>query len=235
MAGATLSKVSTRFTLQDGVYEQLQQALMWGQFEPSQAITISSLASEFGTSHMPVREALRRLAAEKALEIGSNGSARVPAVSRENLDDICLARLSLEGTATEEAAKQATVEQINTAEALSKEHARLGDAGDVLGMLRKNQEFHFAVYEMSGSKVLHQLILMLWLRFGPYMRLLSDHVEREIQNGKTDDFERIHRQIITALREGDAKRARAMMREDIQTTRDLIRTLLTPAGSVMRG
>lgn len=226
MAGATLSKVSARFTLQDGVYEQLQQALMWGQFEPSQAITISSLAGEFGTSHMPVREALRRLAAEKALEIGSNGSARVPAVSRENLDDICVARLALEGAATEQAARLATPAQIAAAEILAQEHAALGMDGDVLGMLRKNQEFHFAIYDMSGSKVLHQLILMLWLRFGPYMRLLSDHVEHQIRTKSTGDFQHIHRQIIAAMRDSKPALARAKVCEDIEVTRDLIRSLL---------
>ena len=73
--------VSSRTTIQDGVYQQLRQALMNGQFNPAQSLTIAGLAETFGTSNMPVREALRRLAAENALEIASNGSARVPVVT----------------------------------------------------------------------------------------------------------------------------------------------------------
>ncbi len=84
-----LSKVSSRTTVQDGVYEQLRQALMWGRFEPGQVITIPALSAEFGTSHMPVREALRRLAAENGLEIGRGGyrqgARRFPRAARRSL------------------------------------------------------------------------------------------------------------------------------------------------------
>ncbi|TIX54354.1 MAG: GntR family transcriptional regulator, partial [Mesorhizobium sp.] len=81
--------VSGRVTVQDGVYQQLRHALMVGSFDPAQVLTIASLAEAFGTSNMPVREALRRLAAENALEISQNGSACVPIVTRARLDDLC--------------------------------------------------------------------------------------------------------------------------------------------------
>ena len=43
------------------IYGHVRQALMRGEFEPGQVITIDSMAQVFGTSHMPVREALGRL------------------------------------------------------------------------------------------------------------------------------------------------------------------------------
>jgi len=225
MADTGLSKVTSRVTVQDSVYEQLRRALMWGAFAPSQAITISSLATEFGTSHMPVREALRRLAAENGLEIAHNGSARVPAVSRQRLDDLCQARIALEGLATELAAAQMTDEDIDHSEALAREHVETGKAGDVYGMLRKNQAFHFGIYEMSGSEVLPQHIEMLWLRFGPYMRMLTNYVEKEFDNGVVHPFSSYHFQIIEALRERNGVRAREMMVGDILATQVLLRDM----------
>ena len=100
--------VSSRTTIQDGVYQQLRQALMNGQFNPAQSLTIAGLAETFGTSNMPVREALRRLAAENALEIASNGSARVPVVTAARLDDLCRARIAVEALATELGAPRLT-------------------------------------------------------------------------------------------------------------------------------
>jgi len=225
MAENGLLKVTSRVTVQDTVYEQLRRALMWGSFEPAQAITISSLANEFGTSHMPVREALRRLAAENGLEIAHNGSARVPSVSRKRLDDVCQARIALEGLATELACANMTDEDIDRAEALAREHEEMGRAGDVYGMLRKNQEFHFGIYELSGSEVLPQHIEMLWLRFGSYMRMLTNYLEKEFGQGIVRPFSSYHFQIVSALRERNAVLAREMMIGDILATQTHLRDM----------
>ncbi len=218
MADSGLSRVTSRVTVQDTVYEQLRRALMWGSFAPSQVITISSLATEFGTSHMPVREALRRLAAENGLEIAHNGSARVPAVSRARLDDVCQARIALEGLAAELAAANMSDEDIDRSEALAREHEETGKAGDVYGMLRKNQEFHFGIYEMSRSEVLPKHIEMLWLRFGPYMRMLTSYLEKEFDKGVVHPFSSYHFQIVAALRARNGVLAREMMVGDILAT-----------------
>ncbi|SMC71555.1 regulatory protein, gntR family [Rhizobium sp. RU36D] len=50
-----LEPVTTRSTVQDVVYRQLRAALMSGQFDPGQTLTIAMLSERFGTSHMPVR------------------------------------------------------------------------------------------------------------------------------------------------------------------------------------
>jgi DNA-binding GntR family transcriptional regulator len=212
-------------TVQDSVYEQLRHALMWGMFEPSQVTTIASLAAEFGTSHMPVREALRRLAAENGLEIARNGSARVPPVSRARLDDLCLARVSLESLATELATPHMTPADVARCRALAEEHEALGRTGKVYDMLRKNQEFHFAIYEMSGSEVLPQLIETLWLRFGPYMRMLSNLVAQQWDDGKIPPYSGYHYEMIDAFRASAAKKAGELMVKDIQTTQKLLQAM----------
>lgn len=222
---AGLSKVSSRVTVQDGVYEQLRHALMWGTFEPSQVVTISSLAAEFGTSHMPVREALRRLAAENGVEIARNGSARVPAISRKRLDDLCRIRIALEGLATELATPNMSAADIDRCLRLAQEHEELGRTGQVYDMLRKNQEFHFAIYERSGSEALPQFIATLWLRFGPYMRLLSDLVKQQLGAGVIHPYSTYHYEMIEAFRANDAVRAGKLMVHDITATQKLLQDM----------
>ncbi|MFQ0812618.1 GntR family transcriptional regulator [Brucella anthropi] len=220
-----LSKVSSRVTVQDGVYEQLRHALMWGSFEPSQVVTIAALASEFGTSHMPVREALRRLAAENGLEIARNGSARVPDISRARLDDICRVRISLEGLATELATPRMSAADVERCLTLAQEHEALGQEGRVYEMLRKNQEFHFTIYELSGSEILPRMIETLWLRLGPYMRLLSNHVRQQVDDGIIHPYSAYHYQMLDAIRAGEAQKAGALMVQDIETTQKLLQRL----------
>ena len=56
----------------------------------------------------------------------------------------------------------------------------------VEALLRHNREFHFLVYGASGSEVLTQLIGLLWLRFGPYLRMLSRALEARRRFGLRD-------------------------------------------------
>lgn len=217
--------IAARVTVQDGVYRQLRHALMIGQFDPEQALTISSLADQFGTSHMPVREALRRLAAEKALDVAPNGSARVPAVSAARLEDLCRARIAVEGLAAELAGTRFEPAAIDALAAVVAEHEALGTGGDIYPMLAKNQQFHFTLYAASGSEVLVQLIETLWLRFGPYMRMLTRHIEPIMRARRKDVSPDRHHEAIAALRRRDAKGVKTAIVDDITTTRDLIREL----------
>lgn len=65
-------------TLGQRVYNELRDFLMVGGVQPGEKITLRQLTSAFGTSLMPVREAVQRLAAEGALEVLPNRAIRVP-------------------------------------------------------------------------------------------------------------------------------------------------------------
>ena len=93
-----------RDTVQDRVYSLLRDRLMRGAFEPGQKLKIAELASALGTSSMPIREALHRLAAERAIESTPNRSVRVPSLSKESLRDLMEARFAIEGLAVARAA-----------------------------------------------------------------------------------------------------------------------------------
>ena len=79
-----------RGTIQQRVYQQLREALMKGRFAPGDVVTLRSLADAFGTSAMPVREAVRQLVAERPeLELlpgagGWSACLRVPEVEPED-------------------------------------------------------------------------------------------------------------------------------------------------------
>src|ERR1700716_4133664 len=103
-----------RETVQEQVYGVLRERLMRGGFEPGQKLKIAELASALGTSAMPVREALNRLTAERAIKALPNRSGRVPALSKDSLQDLMETRFAVEGLAVARAASNMTPETLAT-------------------------------------------------------------------------------------------------------------------------
>lgn len=228
MSEDILIPVRERQTVQEGVYRQLRHTLMTGRYDPAQRLTIPTLAESFGTSHMPVREALRRLTAENALVQAANGSVFVPDVTRERLDDLCRARIALEGMAAELATPRITPAALRQLDALRVAHEEAGVEEGIYTSLARNQEFHFRIYRLSGSEVLPQLIEALWLRFGPYMRMLSHHLAPVLGTADFRNGAENHRAMMDAFARGDAAAARRAIEADIGATQALLHELVSP-------
>ena len=225
-ADKPLKPVATRKTVQDQVYEQLREALMSGAFQARDSFTIASLADRFQTSHMPVREALRRLAAENALRIAPSGTAFVPDLSRGELDDISRARVIIEGAAAELAAPNLSAADRAALAGLSAEHRQTGSSGDSVAMAAANRRFHFHIYAAARSPILMSHIENLWLRSGPYVRFLSDRMGSLLQTDYKGEFTQHHEAMLEALDRGDLPAFRAAIEADIAATQDLLHRFL---------
>lgn len=217
-----LRPVATRRTVQDQIYEQLRDALMSGAFESRENFTIASMAERFQTSHMPVREALRRLAAENALRIAASGKAFVPELSRDELDDISRVRMILEGAAADLAFANLTADDVTVLRGMIAAHRKTGETGDTVAMAAANREFHFYLYAASQSPVLMSQIENLWLRSGPYVRFLSDRMAGLLKTDYRDGFTGHHEAMIAALEAGDKPAFRAAVERDIAATQGLL-------------
>ena len=178
-AGFDVPKLS-RSTLNDEVYEQLKQALMSGKVAPGSTMTIRSLATSFGISMMPVREALRRLVAEHVLEMLPNRSVALPVFTRARFNEITRVRNSLEGLAAEEGTRHVTPQMIEH----MAEMTRLMEstqAGSQAAVLEWNREFHFTLYRASQMPTLVKMIESLWLQVGPLLNLQQrDFAQRKL-------------------------------------------------------
>jgi DNA-binding GntR family transcriptional regulator len=208
-----------RETVQDRVYGVLRERLMRGGFEPGQKLKIAELAAALGTSAMPVREALNRLAAERAIESMPNRSVRVPSLSKDSLRDLMETRYAVEGLAVSRAAANMdeptilVLRQIIGAQ--SETDAELISEASA----EQNRAFHFAIYRKSGSVVLLPIIESLWLQFGPYLRVASERFDAS--EGRGTNF---HVEIVDALSRGDAAAARRALESDIGRAFELVMT-----------
>lgn len=226
---SVLKKITQRQTTQDVVYEQLRATLIAGGFEAGQPLKISDLARGFGTSNMPVREALKRLSAEGALVIGTSGTAMVPLTSARHLANLSRTRCILEGAAAAAAAPRFTDPHLARIVAANRLHCAAFQAGNLSETLEHNRAFHFLIYETADNPVLLSLIENLWLRYGPYVRLLSARLE-ELIAAWHNAYSPHHDRLIDALTARDPEAARAAMEADINATQALMLKLQAFSG-----
>ncbi|MEM7172729.1 MAG: GntR family transcriptional regulator [Pseudomonadota bacterium] len=200
-----------RDTLQEQLYQQLRIALLRGQYAPGQAMTIRAIAELFETSTMPVREALRRLVSEGALDGPPNRTIRVPLLSTARLKELCLIRHSLEPLATKLAADKLTGADLRILDEACDGMENAIARRDASDYLAHHHTFHFTIYQKANSPALLAIVESLWLQLGPYLQSLFD------KRGAARSPERHHRAILLSLKKRDASEASKLIAEDTQS------------------
>jgi DNA-binding GntR family transcriptional regulator len=220
------TKIPADTSLRSQVYDSLREALTAGRFTPGQKLSFRFIAGTLGVSLTPVREAIRRLVAEGALEMQAGRSVRVPLMTRDKILELRDIRRTLEGMAVEKAAARATGAQVARLRRIANELVTVRVRGDTAADRQKIREFHFALYVIAGQPTLLQIIEGLWLRTGPYMNLLyPDYItsprgpERRLR-------------IIKALQDHDAPTARRAIEADIGEALSYIAGLADAAGNI---
>lgn len=194
------------------VYQRLRRAIISGQLEPGRALSVRGLAAEFGVSAMPAREAIRQLAAQGALEFTPTRRVAIARMTKAKLEELSDARFALEPALAARAVKSPAENEKLVSE-LSRIDAALDEAigrGDSAHYARYNSEFHFTLYEAAGAPVYLGLVESLWLQTGPFMRVVIGR----LGTAALDDDK--HKEIVTALRAGDAAKVKTAVHEDIK-------------------
>jgi len=182
------------------------------------------VAAAYGTSAMPVREALSRLVAERALQTAPNRSIIVPVLTPARLDDLRQVRKIVEGAAVTRACARITSKGIAEMESILAKQMPLEGKSLIAEAVEANALFHFTLYRWSGSAVLLPVIESLWLQFGPYLRHATALNDRTPGRGL-----RYHLAIISALKARDCGKAVAALEADVDISFDL--TALHPIKS----
>lgn len=153
---------SQHLTLADQVATELHWLILSGEFPGGSSLPINKLAERFGTSPMPVRDALRRLAGIGVVEIIPHRGARVLEFSLEDLTDTYEVRAELEGMAIAQAATLIDDEALNRARSALERHVTALEGRRFDEAREAHTEFHFALYEACGSYWLMRAIKPVW-------------------------------------------------------------------------
>lgn len=158
------------------VYENTRKSIIGGSVPPGSPLKINDLAMQNDVSLIPVREAIRMLASDGLVEVIPNRGAFVSKVSMDDLVDIYQTRIVLEMEALRQAAPHIGPDKISLGRNLIERIVDLIGRGDEKAFVI-HREFHFLLYEPSGSRWLLQLINMLWDHTERYRRFSMPRVE----------------------------------------------------------
>mgnify|MGYP001248604917 CR=1 FL=1 len=190
---------ATHSPLTQLVVQALRERIMAGSMPPGERLVEGRLSEELGVSRMPVREALRQLAAEGLVTIEPRRGATVTQFSPEQMRELVEVRATLEGLNAKLAAKRHDPAQIAELERILAEGSRLAETEDVVTLTRLNQAFHDALANVAANSVLQDIMRSLRdrtaLLFAPLNR----------QRGKQNWEE--HAAILRAVIKGDAELA----------------------------
>ncbi|CAN5354698.1 GntR family transcriptional regulator [soil metagenome] len=209
----------TRDTMQDRVYRQVCDLILDGEIIPGQLVTIHGLADAFGVSAMPVREALKRLTAAKALTVVSGRSIGIPPLSQERLLDLRNVRIEVEALAGQWAAVHITQAELERLAEACHVLETANAVGDARTYLRANHAFHFSIYRAARSESLLAIIETLWLQISPYFNLLRG-------SGNYASANRQHQAMLDALAARDGAAVAAAMRSDIEAAYGILKKLV---------
>ena len=154
------------------VAQRIESALLddiaAGLIKPGERLDETKLASRFGASRTPVREALSRLSAQGVLETSEGRGVRVAQYSREDLAQMFEAMHEIEALCARLVAQRLTLLAKSRLEAAQADCHAAAKAGDLPAYLRANEALHFAIYEATGNPYIQQMASDFRRRTGPF-------------------------------------------------------------------
>ena len=214
-SGATAS-------LADRAYHAIREMIVSVELRPGAVIDERGLMDRLGIGRTPTREALRRLSQERLVEVYPRRGMFVTSVEIRDLASLAEVRSALESHVARLAAERATDEDRNALETL------LGELGgqselDARELMALDERIHRQVYGCAHNPFLeatleeyYVLALRIW-----YLALDRAPELEEAVLG--------HRELLEAIRDGDADRAEATMRRHVLDFEEVMRRVLTSA------
>jgi DNA-binding GntR family transcriptional regulator len=223
-----LKPVNRPAGLGDQVYRTLREYLGSHVIRPGQPLQEAALAQRLGVSRTPVREALARLESEGLIAVEGR-SFVVPTLSDADVDEIYQLRGILEPAALALVATgQVDAKALGALTTALREAEAADQADDSDAFIEANARFHLAWQNLvANRRLLHAIALYAGhVRYLRVLTLRSVAARKAALQGMKN--------IVAALRKGDAERAMHVMREHLDVARRFLRQALDEIESEAR-
>jgi DNA-binding GntR family transcriptional regulator len=201
------------------IAEALEQRIIEGVHHEAVQLRQADLAVEFGTSHIPVREALASLAQKGLVCITPNRGAAIVPLSARHCGELAEMRAALEPIALRHSVPNLTERHLSAARVALQRGSR---ATLLKVRARSNWEFHRALYAASDQPFLLSQLDTLWCHADRYLMFAWKHANYEV---RSDDE---HEGIYEACVERDTRLACRLTRQHIMAAADSVLRLLVP-------
>ena len=198
----------------------LREMIFSGELAPGTRIYPDEAAKQLGMSSIPMREALRGLAARGLVDASARRGFRVRDADAADFAETYQLRLMLDPYAVRLAVPNLNKGALDHVRTSLTELEKTITSGDVASYYRDHRDFHFSIYEHCGSRWLLEIMSMLWENSHRYQRLSAG------PRGTAEERVAEHRAIADACIEGNVELAGELMYEHLERTRTVVAKLL---------
>lgn len=203
-------------TLRDQAKPAIRAKIVTGEIAAGAIHSVGSLATEFGVSPTPIREALLDLANEGLVEMIRNRGFRVPVLTEHDLDELFELRLMLEvGAATRLASEPQPTDVLAIARTYADETVVLAEKQDMATFLEADRMFHLHLLSALGNRRLVEIVGRLRNQTRLYGLL------NLAQLGQLVESAHEHTRILDAIERGDVGGTRDAMTRHLEHTRGI--------------
>ncbi len=210
-------------TLASAIVERLRQEILNGVQPSGTQLRQDALATTYGVSRIPVREALFQLEAEGLLQIVPHKGAIVTTLSEEEVNDVFDLRAVLEPRLFRRSIPALTAEDFTQLDQLQQQFAEAIRAKDLPRWGTLNAQLHTALYARARLPQTATIVAGLLQKSDRYTRVqLSTPAAMK-------RAEREHALLIDLCKKGDSEAACTLLAAHIETVRgDLLKLLNQP-------
>ena len=206
--------------LHEAIFQKLRLLLVEGKIVPGSKLNERELAESLNVSRTPIREAIRRLAADGLVELIANRGAIAVQLSLEDVIHTFNVIADLEGFSGELAANNISDTVLSELEALQYEMMASYARRDLSTYYKLNLRIHYLINQAANNPVLAQLFSQVNARIEA-LRFRSN------QDGvKWEKAVEEHQEMLNALNARDSARMRRIMIKHVQNKRDVVVQLL---------
>jgi DNA-binding GntR family transcriptional regulator len=177
------------------VVDALRKAIFSGTYKPGERLVEDRLAIDMGVSRVPVREALRVLAAEGLVDIAPRRGATVTELSSIAARDMIEVRATLEGLNARLAARRHSAATVAALETVLELGSRATAKRDAQTLIALNARFHDVLANAGGNTVLAEIMRTLRTRTTSFFAEMSRKRAKETWEE--------HAAIVRAVIDGD--------------------------------
>jgi DNA-binding GntR family transcriptional regulator len=214
MALMTLVSTPGKRTLGSDVFEALRKMAISYEMKPGERLNELDLAEKLGVSRTPIREALKRLAAEGLLMESSRGYVRRPLEIQE-MFNLYEARVAIERECFRLAFERATEEDLRDISDYLKASMHVPADTNVERLVELDEGFHLRIAAMSKNAELKRILISLNERIR-FIRWI------DMENVGRDSTQKEHWEIVNALLDRDMERGLARISSHISVRREQI-------------
>lgn len=206
---------------------ELRDAILRGELAPGMKIRQEATAQQLGISLIPIREALKTLAAEGIVTYHPQRGYFVTELPPSAVGDMYVVRDLLERRTEELAIPPLTEPDLAAMHEHLRDQARAVDEQDAVEMIATNRRFHFVIFDRCTNPWLIRFVTQLWDTLDPYRVIsyrrmwLQDpvrHVPREILQE--------HEGILAALGSGETEHALDLLEQHRDRSETFLETLI---------